>query len=166
VRGAHLDRERQELKAQMINLLMSNPKFERELRAQIFCRTDRVYPLFSSLVKAGCEDKCGQALFSILEKAANLGFETSRQVSEFLLPQIQPGSKYVASIMEDTTDTVDEDEELTGKNSHYFTVQTVLFPPVQRRDLDETGTFIKKPMTVRRTMVTVQSSQKRNDVVR
>ncbi|KAH0612447.1 uncharacterized protein H6S33_010499 [Morchella sextelata] len=160
------DRERQELKAQMINLLMSNPKFERELRAQIFYRTGRVYRLFSSLVKAGCEDKCGQALFSILEKAANLGFETSRQVSEFLLPQIQPGSKYVASIMEDTTDTVDEDEELTGKHSHHFTVQTVLFPPVQRRDLDETGTFIKEPMTVRRTMVTVQSSQKRNDVVR
>ncbi|KAH8149329.1 uncharacterized protein LAJ45_06408 [Morchella importuna] len=166
VRGAYLDRERQELQAQMIKMLMSNPKFKEALRTQILRRTSQIYPLFSSLLKAGCDDKCELGLFSILEKAAHLGFETSRQVSEFLLPQIQPGSVYLASIMEDTSDTVDEDEESTGKHSHHFTVQTVSFPPVQRRDLDETGTFIKEPVTIRRAMVTVKSSQKRGDVVR
>ncbi|KAI5837492.1 hypothetical protein DFP73DRAFT_531926 [Morchella snyderi] len=153
------DRERQELQAQMINMLMRNPKFVGALHTQILLRTSRIYTLFSSLLTAGCDGKCEQALFSILEKAALLGLETSRQVSEFLLPRIQPGSEYVAKDMEDTSDTVDEDDESTGKHSQHFTVQIVLFPPVQRRDLDETGMFIKNPVAVRRAMVTVKSCQ-------
>lgn len=106
------------------------------------------------LAKPNSQEPRHKALHAIVEHAAQLELETYRQVSYFRILPITPGSRFIPSLMEDRSGTVDDNEEEDEvKRAGGFIVQTVLFPIVERSEYDEAGKFIKPSIIVRKGTV-------------
>lgn len=150
-----LAREKRELHAQMVNMLMKNDQFDTHFREGISLLENDIQKCFGGLAKVGGDhERRHSELHRIAEKAAQLGIETYRQVSEFKLMKTSPGDVYDPRFMEDKLGTVDKVEEEGGSPRHCI-VQMVVFPPVLRFGFDEAGEFVKHPIVVRKATVRV-----------
>lgn len=157
------EREKRELHAQTVNMLMRNPCFSTSLNDCVLLVTNEIRGCFDGLAKFGTEERRHRALHKIVENTAELWLDTYRQVSRFEIKRIDPGSEYIPWIMEDRSGTVNEDEE-EGNSTHHSVVQIVLFPPVLRWGFDEAGMFSESPIVVRKAGVIATPPETRTEI--
>lgn len=114
----------------------------------------------------GCRDvSYERGLFVIVEQAARLSEEISRQVAPFRIHRIEPGASYNPEFMEDRSGLLD-DEEKEQHGRDRVIVHKVLFPMVLRYGFDETGKSIETPIVIRKGTVIVMCSRERGGSAR
>lgn len=72
--------------------------------------TEELQHCFSGHAKPGMEGPRLKVLYSIVEQAAKLEIEISRELSPFLVHQISPGTKYLPEHQDDRSGTVDSND--------------------------------------------------------
>lgn len=134
--------------------------------------TEILQNCFIGHVKAGIEPSRLKALRTIVEQAARLEIEISRELSGFRMQYIRPGSPYHMEHMDDRSGVVDASEDDSDledgeekeekrdeekkpevRRRKEFIVDTVLFPPVVRLEFDDNGKFKKPPIIIRKGVV-------------
>lgn len=157
-------------------MLTKHKDFDTHFTRAVQYVTEDLQNCFSGHVKPGMIGSRNKVLRSIVEQAAKLAIEISRELSPFELLQILPGTKYLPAYLDDRSGTVDnnddedeedeEEEEEEEKKMRQdneaggvqkrteFIVDTVLFPPVWRWDFDEAGKFVEPEIIVRKGVVT------------
>lgn len=157
-------------------MLAQHSSFEIRFSNAVTSVTDDLQNCFTDHVKAGVEASRVKALRTIIEQAARLEIEISRELSRFQMPNICPGSRYQMEHLDDRSGVVDasEDDSDPGDGEEQeekrdeekkpeekkkvrrrkeFIVETVLFPPVVRLEFDDEGKFTKTPIIIRKGVV-------------
>lgn len=116
-------------------------------------------------VTRGRDAEREKGLFAIVEQAAELSEEISRQVAPFELHRIKPRESYKPEFMEDGSGLLD-DEEKEQYGEDRVIVHKVLFPIVLRFGFDEAGNLIKVPIVIRKGAVIVMRSGERSSSAR
>lgn len=73
--------------------------------------TEELQHCFSGHAKPGMEGPRLKVLYSIVEQAAKLEIEISRELSPFLVHQISPGTIYLPEFQDDRSGTVDSNDD-------------------------------------------------------
>lgn len=102
-----------------------------------------------------------KGLFVIVEQAAKLSEEISRQVAPFELHRIRPGDPYNPDFMEDRSGSLLDDEGKEQHDEDRVIVHKVLFPIVLRSGFDEAGKLIEVQIVIRKGTVIVMRSGER-----
>lgn len=79
--------------------------------------TEELQYCFLSYAKPGMERSRLKVLYSIVEQAAKLEIEISRELSPFLVLQISPGTIYHPQYQDDRSGTVDSNDDDNDDNS-------------------------------------------------
>lgn len=171
----------QKWRSQTAAMLSQRTGFDARFANAVSSVTEELGTYFVRYAKPGVEVSRVKVLRAIVEQAARLEVEISRELSVFQMPYIKPGSRYEMEHLDDRSGNVDEsedgsdseeeeddddeddedddseDEENGEKGVHRrreFIVETVLFPPVVRLEYDDQGKIATTPIIVRKGVVT------------
>lgn len=154
-------------------MLVQHSGFEVRFANAVDSITKDLQNCFVSYVKMGIERSRVKALRTIVERAARLQIEISRDLSRIQMPYICPGMPYNMEHMDDRSGIVDgsdddsdfeddEEQQEEGQDREQrlgihrrkeFIVEKVFFPPVLRFDFDKEGKFMETPIIIRKGVV-------------
>lgn len=154
-------------------MLVQHSGFEVRFANAVDSITKDLENCFVIYVAAGIEASRVKALRTLVENAARLQIEISRDLSKIQMPYICPGMPYDMQHMDDRlgivyasevdSDFEDDEEEqeenqdgeqkLEIQRKKEFIVDAVFFLPVLRFDFDKEGKFMKTPIIIRKGVV-------------
>lgn len=92
-------------------MLTKHEDFEVHFAKAVRKLAEDLQKYFPSHVKLATDEARCKVLHAIIEQAARLEVDISRELSRFLVPQLTPGMNYIPACLDDISGTVDDNDD-------------------------------------------------------